>query len=47
MFGKAMLPTTVEVVNAGGAGLTVRHVTSRKVNVNTNAGDFEPATTDR
>ena len=40
-FGNAMLPTTVEVVNAAGAGLIVRRVISRKVNINPGAGEFE------
>ena len=40
-YGKAMLPTTVEVVNAGGAGLIVRHVTSRRVNIKLRPKDFK------
>jgi len=40
-FGKAMLPTTVEVVNAGGAGLVVRHVIFRKVNIDLEAREFQ------
>jgi hypothetical protein len=40
-FGKAMLPTTVEVVNAAGAGLIVRRVISRKLNINPGPREFE------
>jgi len=40
-FGKAMLPTTVEVVNAGGAGLVVRHVIFRKVDIDLEAREFQ------
>ena len=40
-YGKAVLPTTVEVVNAGGAGLIIRRVVSRRVNVNLHSTDFQ------
>ena len=43
-YGRARLPATVEVVNAGGAGLIVRHVLSRRVNVPLAQSSFEPAT---
>jgi photosynthetic reaction center cytochrome c subunit len=39
-FGKEVLPTKVEVVNAGGAGLIVRRVISRRVNITIGPDDF-------
>jgi len=40
-YGEAILPTRVEVVNAGGAGLIVRRVVSRRVNVKLHLTDFQ------
>jgi hypothetical protein len=38
--GEAMLPATIEVVNAGGAGLIVRRVISRQVNLTVAPAEF-------
>jgi photosynthetic reaction center cytochrome c subunit len=38
--GNSILPSTVEVVNAGGAGLIVRRVISRKINVKLAESEF-------
>jgi hypothetical protein len=38
--GEAMLPATIEVVNAGGAGLIVRRVVSRQVNLTLAPDEF-------
>jgi hypothetical protein len=40
-IGEATLPATVEVVNAGGAGLIVRHVISRQVNTAFTQSEFQ------
>lgn len=40
-YDKAILPTTVEVVNAAGAGLIIRHVITRRVNLNLRPNDFQ------
>jgi hypothetical protein len=42
-FGKAILPTKIEVVNAGGAGLIVREVISRRVNIKIAPSNFQVA----
>jgi hypothetical protein len=41
IFGKVLLPTTFHFVNAGGAGLTISHATSRRVNIRLEHSDFE------
>jgi len=41
-FGRARLPATVEVVNAGGAGLIVRRVLTRRVNLRLAPSTFQP-----
>jgi len=40
-FGKTVLPTTFQIVNAGGAGLTISHATSRHVNIEIKDSEFE------
>lgn len=40
-FGKTVLPATFQIVNAGGAGLTISHATSRQVNIKTKDSEFE------
>jgi len=43
VFGKAHLPTRIEVVNAGGPGLIVRQVISRRVNIALPSSEFQPS----
>lgn len=40
-FGRTVLPTTFQIVNAGGAGLTISHATSRRVNIGIRDSEFE------
>jgi len=40
-YGKAVLPTTFQIVNAGGNGLTISHATSRRVNIGIKGSEFE------
>jgi photosynthetic reaction center cytochrome c subunit len=40
-YGKAVLPTIFQIVNAGGAGLTISHATSRRVNIGIKDSEFE------
>lgn len=40
-FGDARLPTAIQVVNAGGPGLIVRRVISRRVNIRLATTDFQ------
>jgi hypothetical protein len=42
-FGKFLLPTTFQITNAGGSGLTISHATSRKLNIRLKHSDFDPA----